>query len=677
MFRNFLSYLRNKHGLWFKLFVLGCSLLLIVFLLPNPNYINFNYELNRPWQNEDLVAPFDFAVYKNDAEIKEEKKNIRGSEELYYLDNDSAFKSRINEVFQKEKLGKNEADILRQVFNALLSKKIIEQPDSALPAADPVIIILKNKEAKEARLHDFYSMLQADSFLVVSLKEELPEERTNYLIEISEAALAHTLSFDKAFTRQNLQQQLSSVVLIKDKRLKGQSVIKRGDVVDEGKAGILLSLQKEINKKDNNVNESLVARFGKIVYVALCLMMVFVFLALFRTGIFGHDRRVAFIFIMICIFVLCCSLVARRPSLSIYAIPFAIVPVVIRTFFDTRTALFVHLNVILLCALYTAGQKFNFLFIELLSGIGAIFSVANLSRRSQLLITACVTFIISILSFFAIKAAVINEVSWADINPFIFASVGLLLAYPFIYLFEKTFGFISDFTLLELNDIGSNNLLKRMASEAPGTFQHSLQVAAMAEEAVELVGGKALLVRTGAMYHDIGKLNHPFFFTENQSSKTNPLDDFSYEDGARIIINHVIDGIDMAHKERLPEQIVDFIRTHHGTTLASYFYYKALEENPDTKNREKLFRYKGPIPFSKETAVLMLADSVEASSRSLKTYDALSIDDLVERIFKYKMDENQLINSDLTLRDLTSLKKMFKKRLMNMYHVRIEYPKQL
>ncbi|HXD94224.1 MAG TPA: HDIG domain-containing protein, partial [Bacteroidia bacterium] len=207
-----------------------------------------------------------------------------------------------------------------------------------------------------------------------------------------------------------------------------------------------------------------------------------------------------------------------------------------------------------------------------------------------------------------------------------------------------------------------------------GTFQHSLQVANMAEEAISIVGGKTLLVRTGAMYHDVGKLHNPYFFTENQSSKINPHEDLSYQESAKIIIKHVIHGIEMAHKNRLPEQIVDFIRTHHGTTLTGYFYYKSVEEN--LKPDEKKFRYPGPIPFSKETAVLMLADSVEASSRSLKTYDAISIDDLVERIFKHKMDENQLINSDLTLRDLTLLKKIFKKRLMNMYHVRIEYPKQ-
>jgi len=237
------------------------------------------------------------------------------------------------------------------------------------------------------------------------------------------------------------------------------------------------------------------------------------------------------------------------------------------------------------------------------------------------------------------------------------------------------FGFISDFTLLELNDTSNNILLKQLSTDAPGTFQHSLQVANMAEEAISLIGGNALLVRTGAMYHDIGKLKNTSYFIENQAAGTNPHEELSYEESANIIIGHVIKGIEMARKNKLPEQVIDFIRTHHGTTLASYFYYKAKEESDGVMPDEKKFRYPGPIPFSKETGVLMLADSVEASSRSLKNYDAVSIDDLVERIFKFKMDENQLINSDLTLRDLTLLKKIFKKKLMNIYHVRIEYPK--
>jgi len=669
-----LDYLRNKHGLWFKLGVFLCSLIFIVWLLPSINTVNISYQLSKPWDKEDLIAPFDFAIYKSDAEVSAEKNNIKQQGELYYLYNDSAFTKNKNSFFEKNKLSKQELVVCKEIFDELSTKKIIELPDTTLSEPNPQVLVENNKIVEAAHLHDFYTLPQADSFLNDRIKRALDASAATHLIELAENCLTHTLIFNKKTTSQNMKQQLSNVVSIKDKKLKGQSIIKRGDVVNTDNVAILQSLQKEINKQDYKDQNSIISLLGKVIYVGLCLMMVFLFLGLFRTGIFSRNTHISFVFILICFFVLVCSLTVKNPLISIYAIPFAIAPVIIRTFFDTRTALFVHLNIVLLCALFAAEQKFNFLFIELLCGIGAIFSIANLVRRSQLLLTAIVTLAISVFSFFALNASNFDEIKFTNCYPFLFASAGLLIAYPLIFVFEKSFGFVSDFTLLELNDISSNALLKQLAPDAPGTFQHSLQVANMAEEAISMIGGKTLLVRTGAMYHDVGKLHNLYFFTENQSSKINPHEDLSYQESAKIIISHVIHGIEMAHKNRLPEQIVDFIRTHHGTTLTGYFYYKSVEEN--LKPDEKKFRYPGPIPFSKETAVLMLADSVEASSRSLKTYDAISIDDLVERIFKHKMDENQLINSDLTLRDLTLLKKIFKKRLMNMYHVRIEYPKQ-
>jgi len=674
--QDILSYLRNKHGLWFKLGVFFGSLLFIVWLLPSTNAITLSYQLSKPWDKEDLISPFDFAVYKSDAEVTEEKKQIKQHAELYYLYNDSVFKKNRNLFFLNNKLSKQEEAICIDIFEALAARNIIELPDTTLPENNTQILVEKNRTVEAARPHDFYTLTQADSFLTDNLKKHLDAKASLRLIEGMENSLAHTLTFNKRITSQNVQQQLSNVVSIKDKNIKGQSIIKRGDVVNTDNAAVLQSLQKEINKQDFKSRNSFISFLGKVIYVGLCLMMVFLFLGLFRTGIFSRNTHISFIFLLICLFVLTCALAAKNPLISIYAIPFAIAPVIIRTFFDTRTALFVHLNIILLCALFAAEQKFNFLFIELLSGIATIFSLANLVRRSQLLITAVATYVISMLSFFALNISNYEGLSLSATYPFLISSACLLLAYPLIYVFEKLFGFVSDFTLLELNDISSNPLLKQLSTDAPGTFQHSLQVANMAEEAIRLVGGKPLLVRTGAMYHDIGKLQSPYYFIENQASKINPHEDLSYQESAKIIISHVIHGIEMAHKNRLPEQIIEFIRTHHGTTLASYFYYKSAEETPNAKPDENKFRYPGPIPFSKETAVLMLADSVEASSRSLKTYDAIGIDDLVERIFKYKMDENQLINSDLTLRDLTLLKKIFKKRLMNMYHVRIEYPKQ-
>ncbi len=669
--RRIISYLRDKHTLWFKLGLMFTCLVLIVVMLPNPNKTNFYYENGKPWESEDLIAPFDFAIYKSNDEVLIEQNKIRDNSPLYYTDNDSVFKSNVKLFFSRNKLSKLEERVCSLAFDSLLAKKIVQLPDSGSFTLS--VWIIKDKSVIERHFSDFYNIAQADSFLRNFLIRKLSVQNA-ILMEGAENALTHTLTFDKNLTQQNLNQELNDIALIKDKRIKGQLIINKGDVVDDSKAEILASLEKQLEKQKKYSKHTLAALLGRVLYVALCLAMVFLFLGFFRTGIFAQNTQVTFIFLLVSLFVMASALATRNNQISLYAIPFAIAPVIIRAFFDTRTALFVHLNIILIAAFFIE-QKFNFVFIELLSGIAAIFSIANLTRRSQLLITAFVTLVINMVAYLALHASDLENLKVADFNSFLAASACLLIAYPLIYIFEKMFGFISDFTLLELSDISNNALLKQLSSDAPGTFQHSLQVANMAEEAIGLIGGNALLVHTGAMYHDIGKLYNTSYFIENQSANNNPHEELAYEESANIIIGHVIKGIELAHKHKLPEQVIDFIRTHHGTTLASYFYYKAKEENAGMNPDEKKFRYPGPIPFSKETGVLMLADSVEASSRSLKNYDAVSIDDLVERIFKYKMDENQLVNSDLTFKELTLLKKIFKKKLMNMYHVRIEYPK--
>jgi putative nucleotidyltransferase with HDIG domain len=641
-------------------------------MLPNANKTEFAYEVGKPWESEDLIAPFDFAVYKSTDEVLTEQNTLREKKPLYYTENDSLFKKNIEKFFAENKLTEQETEAFREAFNIILHQKIIQLPDSGAP--NPPVWIIKDKAVVEKEFSEFFTIAQADNFLTDYISKNIPDVDVKRVSESAENTLIHTLTLSRQLTDQNLNQELNDMALIKDKRLKGQSIINKGEVVDNLKAEVLNSLQTELSKQKRYNKHTIAAFLGKVMYVALCLAMVFLFLGFFRTNIFAQNSQVTFIFLLASLFVLAGSLATKNNQLSLYAVPFAIAPILIRAFFDTRTALFVHLNIILLCAVFIE-QKFNFVFIEILSGIAAIFSIANLTRRSQLLITAFVVLLVNLMAYFALHAADLDNLKFSDCTPFLVASGCVLIAYPLIYVFEKMFGFISDFTLLELNDTGNNALLKQLSSEAPGTFQHSLQVANMAEEAISLIGGNALLVRTGAMYHDVGKLYNTAYFIENQSANNNPHEELSYQESANIIIGHVIKGIELAHKHKLPEQVIDFIRTHHGTTLASYFYYKAKEENSGVMPDEKKFRYPGPIPYSKETGVLMLADSVEASSRSLKNYDAVSIDDLVERIFKYKMDENQLVNSDLTLKELTLLKKIFKKKLMNMYHVRIEYPK--
>jgi putative nucleotidyltransferase with HDIG domain len=370
------------------------------------------------------------------------------------------------------------------------------------------------------------------------------------------------------------------------------------------------------------------------------------------------------------------SIVSKYNVNYIYAVPFCLVPILIRVFFDSRTSLFNFLNIILLCAFFVP-DKFEFVFLQLITGIGTIFSVADMGKRSKLFMSALLTFVFYVLSYVAYHlvnntAQAISEIQ--NYIPFLISSVCVLFSFPLIYIFEKLFGFTSDFTLLELCDLNSP-LLRQLSQKIPGTFQHSLQVANLAEEACYKIGGNPLLVRTGAMYHDIGKMSNPRFFTENQVGEISPHEDLSSEESAQIIINHVIKGVEIAKENKLPETVIDFIRTHHGTTTTRFFLHNYKKEHEGEIINEDLFRYPGPIPFSKETAILMMADGVEASSRSLKKYDAITIDELVDKIINHQINENQFMNADITFRDINQIKKIFKKRLMNIYHVRIEYPR--
>jgi len=400
------------------------------------------------------------------------------------------------------------------------------------------------------------------------------------------------------------------------------------------------------------------------------------FLAYFRKVIFSQNTHITFILLITMLIILSASIVSEYNSSYLFAVPFCLVPILIRVFFDSRTALFNFLTIILLCSFFSE-DKFEFVFIQLITGIGTIFSVADMGKRSKLFISVFLILLFYVITFASYHLVNDNGKILLHLNsyiPFLISALCVLFSYPLIYLFEKLFGFTSDFTLLELCDLNFP-LLRELSQKVPGTFQHSLQVANLAEEACYKIGGNALLVRAGAMYHDIGKLYNPRFFTENQVGEVSPHDDLSAKESAKIIIDHVIKGIEIAKTYKLPEAIIDFIRTHHGTTTTRYFLYNYKKEHQEEIINEDLFRYPGPIPFSKETAILMMADGVEASSRSLKKYDAVSIDELVDKIINHQINENQFINADITYRDINQIKKIFKKRLMNIYHVRIEYPR--
>ena len=396
---------------------------------------------------------------------------------------------------------------------------------------------------------------------------------------------------------------------------------------------------------------------------------------MFRNDIFANIRQLSLLLMIITSMLLALAWAIKLNLSSLYFIPYCIVPIIIRILFDTRLALYLHLLVVLIAGFFVPNS-FEFVFYQTTAGMVAIYSIRNLVKREQLLISAAfilVSYFISFIGISLLREGAIGDIPWQNFIPFLFSVVLSLLAYPLIYGFEKVFGITSDLALIELTNT-NNKLLRELAFKAPGTFQHSLQVANLAEAAIFRIGGNSLLVRAGALYHDIGKIENPQYFIENQNTGVSPHDKLSYEQSAQIIIRHVHKGIEITRKAQLPESVISFIRTHHGTTRVDYFYQSFLKNSPEKFVDENIFRYPGPIPFSREQGVLMLADSVEAASRSIKTPDVKNITDIVERIVNYKLEQHQLDNCELTLKDIDTIKLIFKNMLMSIYHVRIDYP---
>lgn len=662
---TFFTKIRDKHALWYKGIVFGFCVIFCVYLLPKQSTNQLTQiHVGDTWWNADLTSPFDFLIKKSNRELLLEKNKTQ-QYMAYYKKigiNNSTLLSELNNLSDEQK---------NRIVFCLDSIYKVGITFSHAPSSfqDSVIYVVDGNEVTSVQKHDLFNREKARQFLNQQIKDESVSDKI--LSKIKPNIIFDELLSDDISNSENQQVPY----IYKSKVEKGDILIHKNDVITEEQYNILNSYNAELTEQEAHTFRFSII-FGQFLACVLILGIMMLFLAFFRKPIFSQNSQVTFIFLVIILIVLVTSIVARYNIQYIYAVPFCLVPILIRVFFDSRTSLFNFLNIILLCAFFTP-DKFEFVFVQLIAGIGTIFSVADMGKRSKLFVSALLTFVFYVLSFIAYH--LVNNTSQAisDVQnyiPFLISSICVLFSFPLIYLFEKLFGFTSDFTLLELCDLNSP-LLRQLSQKIPGTFQHSLQVANLAEEACYKIGGNPLLVRTGAMYHDIGKMSNPRFFTENQVGEVSPHEDLSSEESAQIIIGHVIKGVEIAKEHNLPETVIDFIRTHHGTTTTRYFLHNYKKAHEGEIINEDLFRYPGPIPFSKETAILMMADGVEASSRSLKKYDAIAIDELVDKIINHQINENQFMNADITFRDINQIKKIFKKRLMNIYHVRIEYPR--
>jgi len=677
--------LLRKYSHEVKYLMMLFSVCLIVFTLPKQAKFGYEFEKGRIWNQKDLISPYNFAILKTSQELAaDQEAALRSVTPIYQLlpdvenqqlngyKNDFEIKwhdAGINDKL-KDKYFKTGYNLLKSVYDRGILTLIAKYQRGT---ENYPVTILNNNIATDKNTVELFTKEKALAYCEKQLNTHKDIDKA-FVLNVIQNRLQNNLSYDDKLTSRLEKEVLDGLSVTRGMVQKGEVIVAKGSVINDEVYQKLQSYKKAFEDSariNGNQNLVLLGQF-LLVSIAVCLLMVFLFL--FRKDIYVDNRLVGLILLVVTGMLATLSWAARIQEFNVYYIPYCIVPIIIRILFDTRLALNIHLLVVLIAGFFVPNS-FEFAYFEITAGMVSIYSIKNLVRRDQFLVSALIitfTYFVAFLGISFIREGTLINIDWADFFPFIVSVLLTLLAYPLIYAFEQVFQITSDITLIELTNTNSQ-LLRQLAFNAPGTFQHSLQVANLAEAAIYTIGGNSLLVRAGALYHDIGKIENPLYFIENQSSGFNPHDKLPYEESAQIIIKHVSNGVEMARKANLPEIVIDFIRTHHGNTRVDYFYQSFLKNFPEKLIDENIFRYPGPIPFSKETGVLMLADSVEAASRSLKEPDAQSINDLVDRIVSYKLNQGQLNDSDITLKDLEIIKEIFKKMLMSIYHVRIDY----
>lgn len=682
------------------LFVVASAL--AVYLMPAQGKFKYEYQKGTPWQHEDLIAAFDFAIRKTDNEIKQEHDNVLLNTKPYFKYDNEIGKEEIN------RFSKLYSDRYKEA--TLTAKKLhpdVSAPDSVFEFSKnlsidilkfiyekgvvdfteiventhegSVIVVLKNNIAKSRSVDEVFTPKIAYRYINKQLKQKFPDNL--WLITMIENLKIYDFVSQNVFydieTSQKIKDELiGNISTTRGMIQAGERIISRGEVIHDENFRVLESLRKEYQ---NLLGSNIQARWlyvGHGIIVTILFILLYLFLFNFRKEILSSFSKSLFIIMMVMIMVVASNLLIRFTTLNLYLIPYASLPVILYAFYDSRIAFYIHLITITIVG-FLAPNAFEFIFLQFVAGGVAIFSLAQMHRRVQLFISVgliITTYVLAYSALGLIAERDINEINYVTFLWFAGNGLLILASYPLIFLFEKIFGFLSDATLLELSDT-NHPILRELAEKAPGTFHHVIQVANLAEDAIRVIGGNSLLMRVGALYHDIGKIGAPGFFIENQGGR-NPHENIAYEKSAEVIIQHVYYGGELAKKYKLPKPIIDFIFTHHGSGLVKYFYTKFSNENEGVVPDISKFTYPGPSPFTKETAVLMMADAVEAASRTIKEYNKQSIDALVDKIINDQIEDNQFEEANITFRDIFKVKEVFKKKLLNVYHARIEYPER-
>ena len=667
--------------LLYKSLIFIATVSVIVYFLPNEGKFNYQFDINKPWKYGLLQASFDFPIYKNDMQVQKEQDSILATYLPYFHIEKNVEKEMIerlredyNKTLRHSLPGTDYIRYIERMLKEMYRNGIIAGNDLTRMEEDSITAIrtVEQNTATSRPVGQLYTVKDAYEYL-------LNADTTHYKKKVLQQCnlnnyITPNLIYDEAKSEAAQKDLLSNISYANGFVLNGQKIIDRGEIVNEQTYNILESLRKEWEKRSDSLQEKRLTLAGQILYVGIFLFCFMVYLDLFRADYYERKGSLSLLFALIVLFPVIASVMVSQSLSSIYIVPFAMIPIIVRIFLDSRTAFMAHVTIILLCSI-TLRFPHEFILLQVVAGMVSIYSLRELSQRSQLLRTALVVFASYALLYFAFELIHEDDLTKLNTRMYIYFMINgilLLFAYPLLFILEKTFGFTSNVTLVELSNI-NNSLLREMSEIAPGTFQHSLQMANLAAEAANKIGAKSQLVRTGALYHDIGKMVNPAFFTENQSG-VNPHKSLNYEQSAQVIISHITDGLKLAEKHNLPKVIKDFISTHHGRGLTKYFYISYKNEHPDEEVDAEKFRYPGPNPFTKEQAILMMADSVEAASRSLPEYTEESIGTLVDKIIDAQVAEGFFKECPITFKDIALVKALFKEKLKTMYHTRISYP---
>ena len=667
--------------LLYKCLIFIVTVSIISYFMPKEGKFNYDFEPDTPWKYGLLQASFDFPIHKSEQQIQKEQDSLLVLYQPYFdvdknIEKNMLLKLR-EDYNQHLKHSLPSSDYIRHIERTLkhiYEKGVLSAQDAQLLSEDSIQnILLVDKNVATSQ--------STDRLLTVKGAYEhlLNADTLHYNKRILQACnldnyLTSNINYNLEKSEASLQDLLSTVSPAKGMVQNGQKIIDRGEIIDEHTYDILNSLRQAWEKRSDSVQEIHLTFMGQTLLVSVLVLCFMIFLELFRKEYYQRKRSVLLLFALIVFFPVILSIMVEQNLSNVYVVPLAMIPIIIGIFLDSRTAFMAHVTIILICSIFLRYPH-QFIILQIAAGMTAIYSLRELSQRSQLLRTALIVVITYAILYFAFELILEDDLTKLNTRMYIYFAINgilLLFVYPLLFILEKTFGFTSNVTLVELSNINTK-LLREMSEIVPGTFQHSLQMANLAAEAANKIGANSQLVRTGALYHDIGKMVNPAFFTENQTN-VNPHKSLSYEQSAQVIISHIADGIKLAEKHQLPKVIKDFIRTHHGKGVAKYFYISYKNEHPDEEIDLEKFSYPGPNPSTKEQAILMMADAVEAASRSLSEYTEESIGTLIEKIIDGQVSEGYFKECPITFKDIAMVKALFKEKLKTVYHTRITYP---